>query len=254
MLALLLLVGWQPQACRDAATLLESGKIAAAQPALIAAAAANPESSYCAKALGVLHATQRDYRAAEAPFRRACQLNAAEPDACYYSARALYSLDRFEESLAALARAAPGSTKAWRLAAAEGQALDALGRLEAEAVLRKALAERERDPAPISEPDPLLALAAFLYREGRGGESLALLNGAGVRYQHVAVYHYQRGRALAQGLQWEQATAALEQAVALNDAYAEAHGLLSRCYYRLGKTELAERHTARARQGPASSR
>src|SRR5690348_4071887 len=48
------------------------------------------------KWLGMTYAAQEKYELAEQPFRRACEMDPKEPDACYYWARTLYSLSRFE--------------------------------------------------------------------------------------------------------------------------------------------------------------
>lgn len=242
-----LFLAWQPTACRDGVGLFEKGRLDESARALAAATAANPASAYCAKALGAVLAAAGGYREAIGPLARACELDPAEPDACYYWARALYSLDKFDDSLAALARSKPGASKSWKLGTARGQALDALGRNEAEAVLRAAVLERARDTAPVHEPDPLLALGAFLYREGRAPEALALLKSAPPAYAKLAPFHYQMGRALAQSGHAAEAAEALAKAVALRPQYVEAHGLLSRCYYQLGQAALGARHAELAR-------
>ena len=242
---------FQASACQQGVALLERGNPAAARRLL------EPvwKQEGCAKTMGVALAALGDYRAAEEPFAAACRKNPAERDACYYWARTLYALDRFDDSLKALAQAASGATKLWVMGTARGQALDALGRREAEPELGKALAQRRLDPAPVTEPDPLLSLALFLYRQGRGGEALTLLRTAPPAYQQIAAYHYQLGRALAQGERWEEAAAALRAAVLARPEYPEAHGLLSRCYYRLGNNELGAAHTDKARnQGSATAK
>jgi tetratricopeptide (TPR) repeat protein len=249
MLALLLMLlfapATPPAACRDAVAVFERGDARAARVALVSAVQANAQSAYCAKALGVVQAALGDLRAAEPHFARACRHRPPEPDACYFWARALYSLDRFEESLAALTLAPAGG--GWRVTMARGQALDGLNRPGAEAVLRQALAERGRDGGAPREPEPLLALAAFLHREGRSPEALRLLDAAPEGYQRLPAFHYERGRALAQGEAWREAAAALEKAVALRDNYPEAHGLLSRCYHQLDQPELGAVHARKAR-------
>jgi tetratricopeptide (TPR) repeat protein len=53
------------------------------------------------KWLGMTYAAQEKYELAEQPFRRACEIDPKEPDACYYWARTLYSLSRFTAALRA---------------------------------------------------------------------------------------------------------------------------------------------------------
>ena len=208
--------------------------------------------AHCEKARGVSLASAGDYRAAIPHFAEACRLNAREPDACYYWGRALYSSDRFEEALRALdlARVSPD----WKVSTARGQCLDALGRPEAEAELKRALARRLKLDTPVTEPDPLLALGSFLYRQGRGDEALKLLKNASTQYLRVASYHYQLGRALSQQELWQESADALLKAISLEPGYSEAHALLSRAYYRLGKAALGAEHALKATQGSTISR
>lgn len=241
----------QPPACQQAATQFQKGNLAAARTLLDAA---KPEGAFCTKLSGLVFAAMGDYRNATQPFSEACKLAPQEPDACYYWARALYSLDRFEDSLLALNQAKPGATKPWKIATARGQALDALGRPQAEAELTKALFQRSKEDTPVTEPDPLLALAAFLYRQGRATEAQKLLEQAPKRYQTLATYHYQLGRALSQQQRWQESAEALRRAVSLDPSSAESHGLLSRAYYRLGQSDLAAHHARRATQGSVISR
>ena len=236
-------------ACAPAADAFRRGDHEAARALLGPSPARN---SFCSKLAGLIAAARGDYRAALNPLETSCRMNRNEPDACYYYARALYALDRFVDSLAALA--APAASKSWQLLTARGQALDALGRTEAEPALKRALAERQSDPTPVSEPDPLLALASFLYRQGRAAEALSLLRSAPAAYQRLASYHYQTGRAQAQAQHWAEAAESLKNAVSLAPDHTEAHGLLSRVYYRLNEPELAAAHARRATQGSPISR
>lgn len=232
MVALLLLAG-----CADASSLFQRGQVMEARQKLDAGVI---EGAFCTKLSGIVFAAMGDYRSAVRPFEKACRMDAGEPDACYYWGRALYALNRFEDSLVALGMARGGV--AWKLDTARGQAMDALGRAEAEGVLRQALEARLKLDLPVVEPDPLLALASFLHRQGRREEVMRLLAGAPQRYQKVAAYQYQHGRVLSGMQRWQKAAEALERAVGLEPGNAEAHGLLSRAYYRLGKDELGARH------------
>jgi tetratricopeptide (TPR) repeat protein len=245
MMALFLLAA----SCEEGVALFRQGALEPARQALEQVAQKSP-SAFCIKSLGIVYAALGDYRRAEPPLGSACRMSPNEPDACYYWARALYALDRFAESLAALDRA----PLTWRVATARGQALDALGLAKAEPTLQQAIELRRRDPAPIVEPDPLLVLGQFLYREGRVPEALALLRSAPADYRRLPAYSYLLGRALAQQEQWGPAAEALGEAVALRPNYAEAHGLLSRVYFRLGRPELAAEHSRLALQGSTTSK
>lgn len=243
MMALFLLLA----SCEQGADLFRQGQLEPARQLLEAAVQRKPDA-FCWKSLGVVYAALGDTRRAEPSFAQACKTNPDEPDACYFWARALYALDRFADSLAALDRdPAPPAT---RSLTARGQALDALGRPAAEAAFRQALKLSDHP----TEPDPRLSLAAFLTRQGRLPEALALLRAAPPAYQRLAAYHYQLGRALAQQEQWAPAAEALRNAVSLQPAYPEAHGLLSRVYYRLGDPAQGARHSALALQGSTISK
>ena len=92
------------------------------------------------KWLGMTYAAQEKFLAAEPPFTRACTLSPADPDACYYLGRTLYSLGRFEPALAAY-RKGP-QTKRTQLGIA--LALAALNRdAEAEQAFQTAIAAGE---------------------------------------------------------------------------------------------------------------
>jgi tetratricopeptide (TPR) repeat protein len=195
--------------------------------------------------MGVLYAATKQYREAEPHFAKACALDSREVDACYFWSRALYSLDRFEESLKALEKA-EGASLEWKLRTGRGQAFDALNMPEAEAELRKAVDAKKKDPRPPGEVDPLLALTALLYRQGKASEVVSLLRSAS-GYERIAPYHYQLGKAQLSDGDLEGAERALLTAISLQAQYPEAHGLLSRLYDRQNKPELAARHKAFAK-------
>jgi len=245
MLAMAMYLAQGP--CEAEAALFQRGEMAEARRRLDGM---RLDGAHCLKLSGIVYAAMGDYRRAVGPFEKACSLDSREPDACYYWARALYANDRYEESLAAIDRAAAQATAEWKLNTARGQCLDALGRPAAERVLRQAMEQKLSLAGKVSEPDPLLALAAYLNRQGRKQEVLKLLLGAPQSYQSIAVYHYQLGRVLSQEQRWEEAVDALAGAVGLDPHHAEAHGLLSRAYYRLGNERLGAEHARQATGRP----
>ena len=125
--------------------LLERGQTAfraknwpAAEGAFQQAVSAQPASAPAHKWLGMTYAAQEKYLLAEAPFRKACELDAREPDACYYLGRTLFTLSRFEPAL----RAFEKDVKPWRGKTLLGMALalEALNRdREAEKFYRDAV-------------------------------------------------------------------------------------------------------------------
>jgi len=60
-----------------------------------------PMSAVAHKWLGMTYAAEEKFVLAEAPFRRACEIDRNEPEACYYWGRTLFSLSRFEAALQA---------------------------------------------------------------------------------------------------------------------------------------------------------
>jgi tetratricopeptide (TPR) repeat protein len=206
-----------------------------------------PDTPFCHKLAGVEFAKRGDYRQAEPHFQRACAQDPQEPDACYFQARALYALDRFQESLEVLSKRAR-TTVLWKHEAAIGQALDALNQPLAETHLRRALKLRSQDPSPPTELDPLLALSAFLYRQGRAVDSLKLLESAPNEFQSLATYCYQLGRAHLAAQNPDRALSFLTRATQIQPRYSEAHGLLSRAYFQLGNEKLAAHHAERAKR------
>jgi tetratricopeptide (TPR) repeat protein len=214
---------------------------------LLACDLGHPIGASCHKLAGIELAKVGNYRDAEPHFAKACAEDARELDACYFHARALYALDRFAESLRVLEKRANTSSE-WKRETAIGQALDALNEAKAEEHLRRALKLREGDKAAPSELDPLLALGAFLYREGRAGEALQLLEQSAKGYERLAGFQYQLGRALLRAERTAEAIAALKAAVASRPNYAEAHGLLSRAYHAIGKPNEGAQHANLAKQ------
>jgi len=94
------------------ASALESGQAAfrvrdwpAAERHFAQALREQPGSGAAHKWLGMTYAAQGKFTLAEGPFRRACQLDSNDPDSCYFWGRTLYTLGRWEHSLAAYEKA-----------------------------------------------------------------------------------------------------------------------------------------------------
>ena len=115
----------------------------AAERAFQQAIAAQPASALSHKWLGMTYAAQEKFLLAEEPFRRACELNAKDADACYYWGRTLYSLSRFDAAL----RAYQVDAKPLRGRTLLGMALahEALGHdAEAAGLYRRAIAAGDK--------------------------------------------------------------------------------------------------------------
>lgn len=215
--------------------LFEKGEFAAAVPYLQRAVKAAPEDAKVWKALGVSYAAQGLYFEAEPALRRACEEAPGLLDACYFYARTLYALDRFEPSLAVLQRIVP---RPWKVRVAMGQSLEASGRgEEAERELRAAVAESQG-----LSPQPGTALGLFLVRQGRFAEAVAPLEEVVRRHPGAAEAHLHLGRALVEQGRMDAAVRHLERAVALNGTSAQAHLLLAKAYVRMGRAADAQPH------------
>lgn len=221
--------------------LFQKGDPAGAVAYLTRAAEAHPRDAQTWKALGVAYAAQKKYADAERPFARACELDAKLPDSCYFWARALYALDRYDASLAALEHA---DARSWRVRLARAQALEALGRaVPAEKDYRDALAGCRN-----ADPGPAVAFAQFLVRQGRAAEAVAPLLTAVQAFPGAAEVPLGLGRALLETGKVAESLPFLERAVALAPASAQAHLLLAKAYVRSGRAADAQPHFQLAAQ------
>ena len=167
------LLGWQLPPLERGAQALQRGDASEALRALEQATREQPNSARAHKLLGMAHSMKEAWAPAETAFRTACRLDKKERNACYYLARVLYSMNRFDESLAVVEEALrTGACDRHRALTAKGLALEAVG--------RNAEAERaHKDAASSGTPEALTAYGLFLFHQGRAKESLPLLTRAG---------------------------------------------------------------------------
>ena len=150
------------------------GDWAEAEQSFLAAVREKPNSAVALKWLGMVYAAQEKFDRAEAPFRRACEIDPREELACYYLGRADYALSRYEESRRAFETALRYQPDASRIQRGMGLTLEALGRAaEAEPYLRSAAAGNDKEA--------LSDYGQFLFRQGRLDEAAAMLERAGDR-------------------------------------------------------------------------
>jgi tetratricopeptide (TPR) repeat protein len=240
--AFLLLAFVQTGDYEKGVVLFEKGDAAGAVLFLARAAEANPRDARAWKALGVAWAAQSAYAQAEPAFRRACDLDPKLEDACYYEARALYALDRYQPSLEVLQQLDTKPAKV-RLAIAED--LEALGRAsEAETEFKAATALGRG-----AEPQSGIAYGRFLVRQGRFSEAVAPLEAVLQRFPNSAEAYIHLGRALLEQGKLSEAIARLERAVALDATSVQAHLLLANAYVRAGRSNDAQPHFEAARRG-----
>jgi tetratricopeptide (TPR) repeat protein len=222
-------------------TRFERGDVAGAIPFLVRAAEAHPKDPQTLKALGVAYAAQKLYAQAEPPLQRACELDRTLPDACYFYARVLYGLDRFDRSLQILT-ALPQKPAKIHLAMA--QAMDGMG--------KAAAAESEFHPSLAltrgSDPSPAVAFGLFLIRQGRFPEARTTLEDVLRRFPNAAEAHLLLGRALLEDGNAPDAAAHLERALVLTPNSGQAHLLLAKCYVRMGRAAEAQPHFEAAAQ------
>ena len=214
-----------------------AGRLGQAVDAFAGAVKAQPQRAAAHRALGAAHAAMGNYNLAEAPFRRACELDPKDPDACYYLGRNLYALNRFESSLTDLSLALKTGVKPGRVYQGIGQAHEALGNSkEAEHSLQKAI--------ELGWPEAHTIYGVFLFRQGRLGEARRWLEAAVKNQPGSAQAHLELGRTLLQQGEATRALPHLERAVALDASSASAHLLLGKTFQRLGRNAEAETHFA----------
>ena len=176
----------------DSGTALERGKQALGRGDLVVAERAfeeavrlEPENTHALKFLGQAYSAQEKFREAEPPLRKACTLNPAEENACYYLGRLLYTLGRLPEARSAFDRAL--TQRAGRGRALDGlaQALEAGGDFAgAERRFREAIAAGG-STAPVD-------YGLFLFRQGRLRESEEVLARAGAQSELARVRKAER--------------------------------------------------------------
>jgi len=218
--------------------LFDQGNPAAALPFFERAVKADPRNAQKWKAAGAAYAALKQYADAEEAFGRACKLDYKVPDACFFHARTLYALDRFEEALASLEHADPRN---WRARLARAESLEALG--------RATLAEQEYKQALTlcrnADPKPAVGYAEFLVRQGRAAEAIPWLEAALTSHPDSADLHLWLGRSLFDTNKLPDALPHLERAVARNPS-AQSHLLVAKTLTRLGRAAEAQRHYAEA--------
>ncbi|MGA2590243.1 MAG: FG-GAP-like repeat-containing protein [Bryobacteraceae bacterium] len=149
----------------------QRGDFAGAAQALLRAAREQPSDARVLTYLGMAYAAQDDYKSAEDPLHRACALNPAQDNACYFLGRTLYSLSRFAEALDAFDAALRHAGRPGRTRNGMALALEALGKnADAERCYQEAIRQ--------GETRAQVDYGMFLYKVGRTSESVAVLRKA----------------------------------------------------------------------------
>jgi tetratricopeptide (TPR) repeat protein len=134
-----------------------------------------PRNARFWKLLGMSYAAEEKYDLAEAGFEKACTLNPREESACYYLARTEFTLARLEKSLQhyQIALQFAGANRG-RVLLGIALAEEASGRaVEAERYFVEAIKTGEKQAR--------VDYGMFLFKQGRGRESLEELEKAGAK-------------------------------------------------------------------------
>jgi Flp pilus assembly protein TadD len=200
---------------------------------------AEPNTSQDWRRIGLAAISNGDLKGAAPPFQKACELEKAPGDSCYYYGRVLHSLGDFEAARTTFESALKVAPRdlTGRIYRAAGLNYIALGNnSDAERDLRKAVALGQPD-----QEDVRVDLGSFLFRQGRLAEAQKLLNAAVTSNSDSARANLESGRVLLHLNELPAAIKRLETAVRLNPTDWNAHLLLGRAYQRSGRDVDAER-------------
>ncbi|MCW5962806.1 MAG: tetratricopeptide repeat protein [Bryobacterales bacterium] len=219
----------------------QEGRFAEAETHLRDVVTMLPSDAHAWMVLGVVYAAQGRHELASEPFTRACELNAKEPDACYYLARNHYLRNRFTEALALFDELGRSARRDWRYLNGRGLALSGLGRYsEAEQAFQQAMSY-ERGGASLDEK-PAVNLGSLHLRAGQPEKALAVLRTVTSAFPKAARAWFEQGKAELQLEELDAAVASLNRAVAARPRYPEAHLLLAKIHARRGESEKAVAH------------
>ncbi len=232
----------EPDKAMDAAiNAFQQGRFAEAESQLRGLLELRPQDAHAWKVLGVVHAAQGQHNLASEPFTKACDLDAKEPDACYYLARNHYLLNRFAESLTMFDRLHAAERLDWRYLNGRGLALSGLGRYaEAEHAFQQAV-KQERGAATLDEK-PAINLGSLHLRAGNPDRAVRVLREVTSTHPNAARAWFEQGKAELQLEELDAALASLNRAVAARPRYPEAHLLLAKIYSRRGNPQKAAAH------------
>jgi tetratricopeptide (TPR) repeat protein len=198
-----------------------------------------PNDAQAWRQLGLARISANRLPAAAQALERACELERAPGDCCYFLARNYHAMADYEAARLAFDKAlrkAPASM-ASQVHRAVGLNYAALGRdEEAERHLRKAV---ERNAGSVQ--DPRVDLGAFLFRQGRLEEARRVLDSAVRARPDSSRANLESGRVLLQLGELAEAVKRLEKSAQTNPPDWNAHLLLGRAYQRMGRDEDAAR-------------
>jgi tetratricopeptide (TPR) repeat protein len=178
-------------------------------------------------------AAREQWDRAQGFYATAQRLDKRDPETWYFSGRAFYDANRFEQAIAAFEQALRVGAEQSRVYENLGLAQDALGQFDAaEKSFRKAV-----DLAGAAWR-PYLAYGAFLFRHGRPTESLGTLRQALALAPAAVDVRFELARVLYHENSLEEAAQVLEPARPSNEC--RVHNLLARICSASGKGGSAE--------------
>jgi len=229
--------------------LFRAGRSAAARPLLERAVSLSPANARAWKTLGLLKTSDGDLDGALPALGKACELAENDEEACYFLARNLHVLGRYESARAAFEKAERAAPKPMLAKVHRAIALNFVALfLPAEAERHFVKAIQLAGPAGNGE-DPRVDYGAFLFRQGRTEEALRPLEQAARDAPTSARANMEWGRVLLHLNKLNEAATCLEKAVALEPGNSNAHLLLGQAYLRLGKTSQGEREMRLGQEG-----
>ena len=215
------------------AALLNLGQLDAAFAEAKQAIALDGQYAKAPLLAGRICAAREQWECAQAFFATARGLNPIDTDAWYFSGRAFYDANRFEEAITAFQHALRLDASQSRVYENLGLAQDGLGQFAAaEISLRKAV--------DLAGPAwrPYLAYGAFLFRQGHPEKSLQLLKQALALESAAVSVRFELARVLYHQNKLQEAAQVLELALPSNEC--RVHNLLLRIYSANGASGRAE--------------
>lgn len=182
---------------------------------------------------GRVSAARTQWDRAQEFFETAERLDRRDVDAWYFSGRAFYDANRFEQAVGAFEQALRAGAEQSRVYENLGLAEDGLGQFAAaEKSFRKAV-ELARGAWT-----PYLAYGAFLFRQTRPAESLRVLRQALALAPTAVAVRFELARVLYHENSLEEAAQVLEPVKSSSEC--RVHNLLVRIYLATGKSGPAE--------------
>ena len=219
-------------------TRFRAGRAVPARAELEQAAKLAPANALAWKMLGLVTTSTGDREGALIPLGRACELDPRDDESCYYLARMLHTLGRYEVARAPFEKAIRAAAPATLGGVHRAVALNYIGlglAADAERHFLKAVQTRT------GGEDPRIDYGAFLFRQGRVQDAVAPLRQAVRDAPTSARANVELGRVLLHLDKAGEAATCLQQAVGREPGNANAHLLLGRAYLRLGRTAEGER-------------